>query len=154
MNQPAGPYGNEEVDYSVERGQHEPFFSADPIPLKNRVSLYFTSIGADEYTIQHLVYLKTLRESHGLQITKDCDHNEQKRIAGEVAQLFEHGSSYGNQRIPWRNDKYGQGQYAASGILHQEDFDLSFCITDEEANEIEHGDRFEVGSKCTCAGPS
>lgn len=154
MNQPAEPYGDEEeVDYTVEKKPDEPDFAADPIPMKERISLYFTSQATDEYTILHLVWLKTCR-AYGVENgVAECDHNEQDTIADKAAQLFHQGSNFEGQRIPWTKDAYGMGQYVASGILHQDEFDLCFYINDNEAEDILVGNQVSVGSYCTCTGP-
>lgn len=150
MNPIGALYLGETEDDMVEL--RPPDFSIHLLPLIERVSFYFREIGADTWSIQHLVYLKTLRESNGLQSTADCDYAKQMDIKDELTQRFLLGTRSVDTWKPWKSDAFAKGQYVASGMLRQRDFDLSFGITDEEAEAIERGNVELVGCNCTCAG--
>lgn len=145
MNQPAGPSSGAE-DHGAERDSTELDFFLDRLPLKERVFLYHKSIGTDGWSIQHLVYLKTRRATNESQATKDFDVNEQKRVAARVSAIFKQRS--------WEVSEENWGRYAASGMTEENDFDLCFHVTDQEATKIQCGNGTLVGSNCTYGGPA
>ena len=124
--------------------QWQPPFVAEPIPLKDQVTLYFRVFKADVAQVQQLVYLKTKRANSGYGGYENCGFDEQKQI---VEAAIEHSKDVNH---PWRWNPENIGRYIASGLTQPSDLELATGLWEEDIQQMIGGR--EVGFNITCAG--
>ena len=145
MSQQAGPHGEQPtIDYRIPARSWEPEMNFYPIPLKNRVTLYFHHLQTDSAQIQELVYLKTLREDGGMAGYAECDVNEQQRMIAEAERVSE------NDHHPWKWTHANIGRYIASGLTQPNDLELAIGLSAEEIKKVVNDEKVEFN--LTCAG--
>lgn len=120
----------------------------DPIPLKERVTLYFRTLKVDSPVVQDLVFLKTARERapQGMVAVgyDSCDETEQVALSAAAK------AKTNNQDHPWDWDAANIGRYIASGLTQREDLELAIVLTQEEIKGINSCDGLKVGFYHPC----
>ena len=136
MNTQAGPSSQKPT-----ARQGEPPIVSKRLPLKVQVVLYFRLLTKDVYLVQLLVYLKTRRETPGLQGYYSCDEAEQNRILHDAVSESEKSS--------WGVTPENIARYVASGLTKVTDLNLAIGCAEDLSGLAELG---KVGFNFTRAG--
>ena len=147
MSRPRGHQGEPStVDYRPSARPREPQIVDKPIPLKDRITLYYGTLRTDSAPVQKLILLKTRRvrlESGLMGGLTSCGYQEQQRIT------FAAEKNSQNEDHPWDWTASNIGRYIASGLTQPKDLELVLGLTEEEIEEIPNGEI--VGFNLPCA---